>query len=458
VSTEILTLDEIVESQANKYLTHNTALRQIEAKTIRVISRTTSAQPATPTAGDTYIVPASATGDDWSGEDGKLAHYYNSAWAFYTPFEGQRLWVNDEDDIIVYDGSSWTAFADIYASVDSPALTGTPTAPTAAAGTNTTQIATTEFVSTAVSNLIDSAPDTLDTLNEIAAAINDDPDFYTTVSAKMSDVVDDTTPQLGGDLDTNGNDILVATDDKIILGDTGFGDQLEIYTDSGNTSYIKKSTGELFIQSDEVTFEDQFSVNTHLKLAQDVGGSYVELYYNGTKVAETISGGFSADALSASGLAYPTSDGSSGQAIITNGSGSLSFGSFATTAQGSNADTAYGWGDHASAGYATYPSQTGNSGKYLTTNGSVTSWATVDALPDQTGNSGKYLTTDGSDASWAVLDTDANTTTKGLYEMANTISSNYSITSGNNAMSAGPITVDSGVSVTVPSGSVWTIV
>jgi hypothetical protein len=131
---------------------------------------------------------------------------------------------------------------------------------------------------------------------------------------------------------------------------------------------------------------------------------------------------------------------------------------FATSAQGSNADTAYGWGDHASAGYATYPSQTGNSGKYLTTDGSVTSWATVDALPDQTGNSGKYLTTDGSDASWAVLDTDANTTTKGLYEMANTISSNYSITSGNNAMSAGPITVDSGVSVTVPSGSVWTIV
>jgi hypothetical protein len=45
-----------------------------------------------------------------------------------------------------------------------------------------------------------------------------------------------------------------------------------------------------------------------------------------------------------------------------------------------------------------------------------------------------------------------------LYEMANVISSNYSITSGNNALSAGPITVNSGVTVTVPSGSVWTIV
>ena len=84
-------------------------------------------------------------------------------------------------------------------------------------------------------------------------------------------------------------------------------------------------------------------------------------------------------------------------------------------------------------------------------------WAQVDALPSQSGNSGKYLTTNGSAASWAVLDTDANTTTKGLYEHAHTISSNYSITSGNNAIAAGPITINSGVSVTVPTGSTWVI-
>jgi len=85
------------------------------------------------------------------------------------------------------------------------------------------------------------------------------------------------------------------------------------------------------------------------------------------------------------------------------------------------------------------------------------SWATVDALPSQTGHAGKYLTTDATNASWAELDTDANSTTKGLYEHANTISSNYSITSGNNAMSASPITINSGVSVTVPTGSTWVI-
>ena len=84
-------------------------------------------------------------------------------------------------------------------------------------------------------------------------------------------------------------------------------------------------------------------------------------------------------------------------------------------------------------------------------------WAEVDALPSQTSNSGKYLTTDGSSASWAVLDTDANTTTKGLYEHAHTIASNYSITSGNNALSAGAVTINSGVSVTIPTGSTWII-
>ena len=82
----------------------------------------------------------------------------------------------------------------------------------------------------------------------------------------------------------------------------------------------------------------------------------------------------------------------------------------------------------------------------------------LDALPSQTGNSGNYLTTDGSNASWAALDTDANSTSKSLYEMANTISTNYTITAGNNAMSAGPITINSGVSVTIPSGSRWAIV
>ena len=64
----------------------------------------------------------------------------------------------------------------------SPALTGTPTAPTAANTTNSTQIATTAFVKNNLTNLVDSAPGALDTLNELAAALGDDANFSTTVT------------------------------------------------------------------------------------------------------------------------------------------------------------------------------------------------------------------------------------------------------------------------------------
>jgi len=82
----------------------------------------------------------------------------------------------------------------------------------------------------------------------------------------------------------------------------------------------------------------------------------------------------------------------------------------------------------------------------------------IDALPTQTGQNGNYLTTDGTNATWAALDTDANSTTKGLYEHSSTISTNYTIGTGNNAMSSGPVTIDTGVTVTIPDGSIWTIV
>ena len=85
------------------------------------------------------------------------------------------------------------------------------------------------------------------------------------------------------------------------------------------------------------------------------------------------------------------------------------------------------------------------------------SWTAVDALPTQTSHSGKYLTTNGSAASWDTLDTDANTTTKGLYEHSNVISVNYVIGNNNNALTAGPITINSSISVTIPSGSTWVI-
>ncbi|EEW0991398.1 phage tail protein [Escherichia coli] len=73
-----------------------------------------------------------------------------------------------------------------YAPKESPTFTGTPKAPTPAAGNNTTQVATTAFVQAALTALINGAPATLDTLKEIAAAINNDPKFSTTINNALA--------------------------------------------------------------------------------------------------------------------------------------------------------------------------------------------------------------------------------------------------------------------------------
>lgn len=81
----------------------------------------------------------------------------------------------------VSDGISKWAVAVERAPLASPALTGTPTAPTAAPGTNSQQLANTAFVKAAIDALAGGAPGALDTLNEIAASLGNDPDFAGTV-------------------------------------------------------------------------------------------------------------------------------------------------------------------------------------------------------------------------------------------------------------------------------------
>lgn len=72
------------------------------------------------------------------------------------------------------------------AALASPAFTGTPTAPTAAAGTSSTQLATTAFVASAVASLVNGSPGALDTLNELAAALGNDANFSATVTSSLS--------------------------------------------------------------------------------------------------------------------------------------------------------------------------------------------------------------------------------------------------------------------------------
>jgi hypothetical protein len=107
MATEVLGITEITDSQAAKYATHNEGLRQLEGRMVRVVSRTVTAQPSG-VAGATYIIPTGATGTNWATfTANQIAHYYGGTWKNWTPTEGTRVWVNDEDVRLVYNSSAW---------------------------------------------------------------------------------------------------------------------------------------------------------------------------------------------------------------------------------------------------------------------------------------------------------------------------------------------------------------
>ncbi|SEN18792.1 Phage tail-collar fibre protein [Pseudomonas sp. ok272] len=86
-----------------------------------------------------------------------------------------------------------------FATINSPAFTGNPTAPTAAVGDNDTSIANTAFVQAAIAALVASSPAALDTLSELAAALGDDPNFATTVTNALALKATLASPTLTGD-------------------------------------------------------------------------------------------------------------------------------------------------------------------------------------------------------------------------------------------------------------------
>ncbi len=102
-----LNLPYILAAQAQKHVTHNEAVRMLDAIVqLSVRDRDLAAPPPAPADGDRHIVAAAASGA-WTGKSGEIAAYQDGAWAFYTPREGWTAWIADEDKLLAFNGSSW---------------------------------------------------------------------------------------------------------------------------------------------------------------------------------------------------------------------------------------------------------------------------------------------------------------------------------------------------------------
>lgn len=107
MTTPIMSLREMVQSQSQPHLVFNEAVRRLEASiNIVVVDKDLNAPPTSPAANARYIVGSSPTGA-WSGQAGKIAFVSGTSWLFLTPYIGWRAWVTDESQFYRYNGSTW---------------------------------------------------------------------------------------------------------------------------------------------------------------------------------------------------------------------------------------------------------------------------------------------------------------------------------------------------------------
>jgi hypothetical protein len=152
------------------------------------------------------------------------------------------------------------------------------TVATASAGDNDTTVASTAFVSTAIANLADSAPSTLNTLNELAAALGDDANFSTTVTNSIATKL----PLAGGTLT---GDLNFGDSDKAIFG---AGSDLQIYHDGSNSIVQEVGTGDLRLAGNVVRIRNSADTENMISAVQD---GAVTLCFDGNgKLATTSTG------------------------------------------------------------------------------------------------------------------------------------------------------------------------
>ena len=317
------------------------------------------------------------------------------------------------------------------------------------------------------------------TLDFVVASQTDN-NFTTTLKNKLDGIAASATNVTNNNQLTNGASYITASNAAItnklplaggtmtgnlLFGDSiearfGAGPDLSIYHD-GSHSYIKDSgTGNLRICGHDVHIQNAAGTENMARFYED--GS-VELYYDHSKKAETVSGGFTVSGTcTATAFSGPLTGNVTGNA---SGSAGSCTGNAATATTLATARNIAGVSFDGSANISLNNNAITNGAGYITSSGTSAGFSAGNAsnlnsgtvatarLGSGTANSSSYLRGDGS---WATISAGAE---DGIFwENDQAVSSNYTITNGKNAMSAGPITINSGVTVTVGSGENWTIV
>ena len=127
-NTANLSLPYILPSQAQKHVTHNEALRALDAIVqLAVLDRDLTEPPASPAEGDRYIVATDATGA-WAGKDGRIAAWQDGGWILVDAKPGWLCFVVDEDVLLVRTGTGWRSATSALATLQNLSRLGIGTA------------------------------------------------------------------------------------------------------------------------------------------------------------------------------------------------------------------------------------------------------------------------------------------------------------------------------------------
>ena len=267
--------------------------------------------------------------------------------------------------------------------------------------------------------------------------------YVDTQIAGIDEVVEDTTPQLGGDLDANGFDIKLDNGNSVFFGN---GDLLDIHH-SGSDAFIGNSFGDFLITNSGTGNMTLRAKQFENSIVMNQDGS-VELYHDNTKKFETTADG--AEVSGTGSLNVPV--GNTGERPGTPASGMVRFNSQLTQFEGYDGTS---WGKIGGGGFDVLASPPTSPAPQ----GGDVYWDNDEGIPFI------YYDQGGGQAQWIPLVPQQNPKSaegggsdEVFHENDQAVTTDYTIATGRNAMTAGPITINTGATVTISAGSTWVVV